>query len=337
MQIKRLVFQVLLALVAISANESSDDPSLHNDYKSQYSSIRYKVVLAGLRNATSPGSVSPDEQLRSLVTDGRTVVDNLRFGAERPQQADQLEKAIEQVEAKLRARKLKKVKPDTEQLQKEVTSTKNSINQLETFNIELKQELELRHTEYKNKGHLRQQLKGLTRKIRTMRKTIAKKRRKMVRALKGKPLRPGSRQQRRVGEAAPKTNKAEEIKAQSKLETKRQALRVKLADALQGCSDQECVLNAKLTNAKAVRALLHAENLRLVDNLREADGAVNENIGKPITELTKNYDRMEVQDRDLDKNIEHAVQQNKMDAKLQDMLHQESERRAMIDVASLAP
>ena len=38
---------------------------------------------------------------------------------------------------------------------------------------------------------------------------------------------------------------------------------------------------------QAVRALVHEENLRLLDALREADGAVGENIGKPITELTK--------------------------------------------------
>jgi len=326
---------MLLALAW--ATESGDDPSLHKDYKSQYDPIRYKVVLAGLRNVSSHGAKAPGFKLKALVADGRTLVNNLRFGEERPQQADQLETAIEQVEAQLRVRKLKKTKESTVLLQKELTATKDSVDQLETFNIELKGELALRHTEYENKGHLREQLKGLTRKIRSMRRTISKKRRQMVRALKGRPLRLRNRKRRLVGESAPKTNRAEEAKAKSKLDMERQAIRVKLADALQICTDQACVLNAKLTSAKAVRALVHEENLRLLDALREADGAVGENIGKPITELTKNYDRMQVQDEDLDQNIEHAMKQNKMDAKLQDMLQQESERRAMIDVATLNP
>jgi len=334
----RSVAACALLLALAWATESGDDPSLHKAYKSQYDPIRYKVVLAGLRNVSSHGAKAPGFKLKSLVADGRTLVNNLRFGEERPQQADQLETAIEQVEAQLRVRKLKKTKKSTDLLQKELTATRDSVDQLKTFNLELKGELALRHTEYENKGHLRDQLKGLTRKIRSMRRTISKKRRQMVRALKGRPLRiPNFTPRRLVGESAPKTNRAEEAKAKNKLDMERQAIRVKLADALQICTDQACVVNAKLTSAKAVRALVHDENLRLLDALREADGAVGENIGKPITELTKNYDRMQVQDQDLDQNIEHAMKQNKMDAKLQDMLRQESERRAMIDVATLNP
>ena len=34
------------------------------------------------------------------------------------------------------------------------------------------------------------------------------------------------------------------------VDMERQAIRVKLADALQICTDQACVLNAKLTSAK---------------------------------------------------------------------------------------
>jgi len=330
-----LVVGLLLA-VAARGNESQDDPSLHHDYKSQYSSIRYKTVLAGLRNASSAQSEGGPEKLRSLVVEGRLVVDNLRFGEERPEQAEELEKAVEQVEATLATHKLDTAAPRTELLQQELTATRSSIDQLLTLNLELKHELNLRHTEYENKGHLRQQLKHLTGKIRKTRTTISTKRREMVRALEGLPLPQvlrGSAHTGTMGEGAPKTSAAVETKAKNKLEIERQKVAVKLADKLQVCMDSECVLNAKLTNAKALRALAHEENSRLLDALREADGAVGQDIGRPITDLTENLDRMQGEEKLLDENIEHAIHQNKVDAKLQDMLKQESERRAMLDVS----
>merc|ERR1711865_43018 len=283
-----LVVGLLLA-VAARGNESQDDPSLHHDYKSQYSSIRYKTVLAGLRNASSAQSEGGPEKLRSLVVEGRLVVDNLRFGEERPEQAEELEKAVEQVEATLATHKLDTAAPRTELLQQELTATRSSIDQLLTLNLELKHELNLRHTEYENKGHLRQQLKHLTGKIRKTRTTISTKRREMVRALEGLPLPQvlrGSAHTGTMGEGAPKTNAAVETKAKNKLEIERQKVAVKLAD-----------------------------------------------IGRPITDLTENLDRMQGEEKLLDENIEHAIHQNKVDAKLQDMLKQESERRAMLDVS----
>ena len=49
------------------------------------------------------------------------------------------------------------------------------------------------------------------------------------------------------------------------VDMERQAIRVKLADALQICTDQACVVNAKLTSAKVTE-------LSLAEGLSESRG-----------------------------------------------------------------